>query len=66
VMQMSFANQLMAALYIRNKHDGLEKKVYGVPPETEKEIAKATLESLGIRIDAPSAEQKKYAKSWEL
>lgn len=66
VMQMSFANQLMAALYIRENYARLEKKVYGVPPETEREIANATLESLGIHIDEPSAEQIAYSKSWAL
>lgn len=66
VMQMSFANQFMAALYIRENHGRMEKKVYGVPPETEREIANATLESLGIRIDELSAEQIKYSKSWAL
>ena len=66
VMQMSFANQFMAALYIRENHTSLEKKVYGVPAETEREIASATLTSLGIKIDEPSAEQLKYATSWAL
>jgi len=66
VMQMSFANQFMAALYIRENHARMEKKVYGVPRETEREIANATLESLGIHIDEPSKEQIEYSKSWAL
>jgi adenosylhomocysteinase len=66
VMQMSFANQFMAALYIRKNHAKLGKRVYGVPPETEREIATATLASLGIRIDEPSREQIEYSKSWAL
>jgi adenosylhomocysteinase len=66
VMQMSFANQFMAALYIRKNHERLEKKVYDVPLETEQEIARAMLASIGVRIDQPTAEQMKYAKSWAL
>jgi len=66
VMQMSFANQFMAALYIRENHAKLENKVYGVPIETEREIANATLTSWGIRIDAPTKEQIEYSKSWAL
>jgi adenosylhomocysteinase len=66
VMQMSFANQFMAALYIRTNHERLEKKVYDVPIETEQEIARAMLASIGVRIDRPTPEQMKYAKSWAL
>lgn len=65
VMQMSFANQFMAALYIR-KNRGLEKKIYGVPAVTEREIALATLASWGISIDEPTKEQKEYGKSWAI
>jgi len=66
VMQMSFANQFMAALYIKENHGRMEKKVYGVPIETETEIANAMLSSLGIRIDGPTREQIEYSKSWAL
>lgn len=64
VMQMSFANQFMAAIYIHEKHADLQRKVYGVPAEIEEEIARAALMSLGITIGTQTEEQKKYAKSW--
>jgi len=66
VMQMSFADQFMAALYIRENHSNLTNSVYGVPKETETEIARAMLESVGISIDEPSEEQKKYGESWAI
>jgi len=64
VMQMSFANQFMAALYIKENHAKMERKVYGVPEETEREIARAALDSLGISIGEATQEQLEYAKSW--
>ncbi len=64
VMQMSFANQFMAALYVRKNQAKMERKVYGVPEEVEKEIAYATLDSLGIVISEPTEEQVEYSQSW--
>ena len=66
VMQMSFANQLLAAIRIRREHGKMEKKVYGVPAEVEDEVARAALKSMGIAIGSETAEQKEYAKSWKL
>ncbi len=66
VMQMSFANQFMAALYIRENRGKLENRVYDVPEKTEREIAFATLASLGISIDKPTKEQKDYAEGWAI
>jgi len=66
VMQMSFANQMMAAIRIHRDHDGMQKKVYGVPPELEDEVARAALRSMGISIGTQTREQKEYAKSWKL
>jgi adenosylhomocysteinase len=66
VMQMSFADQFMAALYIRKNHAKMAVAVHGVPEETEKEIARAMLESVGIKIDEPTEEQRKYGESWAL
>lgn len=65
VMQMSFANQFMAALRIRREHSKMEKKVYGVTNAEENEVAGAALESMGISIGTQTKEQKDYAKSWE-
>ncbi len=66
VMQMSFANQLMAAIRISKDHASMKKKVYGVPEELEREIARAALKSMGVTIGSPTKEQKEYAMSWEI
>ncbi len=66
VMQMSFANQFMATAYLKKNHGKMEHKVYDVPREIEEDIARATLDSLGISIDKPTKEQLTYAESWVL
>ncbi|MDE1857998.1 MAG: adenosylhomocysteinase [Thaumarchaeota archaeon] len=66
VMQMSFANQMMAAIRIHGEHDKMQKRVYGVPAELEDEVARAALKSMGISIGAQTREQREYAKSWEI
>ena len=66
VMQMSFANQMMAAIRIHGEHDKMQKRVYGVPPELEDEVARAALKSMGISIGSQTREQREYAKSWEI
>ena len=65
VMQMSFANQFLAALRVHRGHRDMEPKVYGVSKEDEEEVARAALKSMGVRIGAQTEEQRKYAKSWE-
>ncbi len=64
VMQMSFANQFMSALYVHQNRQKLKKEVIDVPLEIEKEIAMSTLDSLGISIGRPTRAQLKYAESW--
>jgi adenosylhomocysteinase len=64
VMQMSFANQFMAALYIRKNHAKMEKKVIAVPEDIDREVARAALDSLGITIGEATKEQLDYGKSW--
>ena len=66
VMQMSFANQMMAAIRIHRDHAKMERRVYGVPPELEDEVARAALKSMGISIGAQTEEQREYAKSWDI
>ena len=66
VMDMSFANQALAAEYIVKKGKKLEKKVYPVPREIDQEIARLKLEGMGIRIDRLTKEQEKYLASWEM
>ena len=64
VMDMSFANQALSAEYLVEKHASLEKKVYSVPEEMDREIARMKLESMGVKIDQLTVEQEKYLASW--
>jgi adenosylhomocysteinase len=66
VMDMSFANQALSAEYIAKEHLNMEKKVYPVPQEIDKEIARLKLKSMGIEIDTLTEEQEKYLSSWEM
>ncbi len=66
VMDMSFANQALSAEYLVKHHKRLERKVYPVPPEIDKEIARLKLAGMGLRIDKLTKEQQKYLASWEL
>jgi adenosylhomocysteinase len=65
VMDMSFANQAMAAAYIRKNHASLQKQVYSVPADIDREVARLKLDSMGVRIDALTAEQQTYLASWQ-
>lgn len=65
VMDMSFANQALAAQYIKENGDTLEPKVYTVPLEIDTKIAALKLESMGVTIDTLTEEQEKYLKSWK-
>jgi len=65
VMDMSFANQALSAEYILKNHDKLENKVYVIPENIDREIAKLKLKSMGIKIDKLTQEQKKYLSSWK-
>jgi adenosylhomocysteinase len=64
VMDMSFANQAMAAGYLAKNHKTLEKKVYDVPLEIDEEVASLKLSSMGIEIDTLTPAQVKYMASW--
>jgi adenosylhomocysteinase len=64
VMDMSFANQALAAAHLFENHDRLEKKVYAVPEAIDEEVARLKLESMGVRIDSLTPEQSKYLASW--
>jgi len=63
VMDMSFANQALAAEWVAQQHD-LEPGVYDQPAEIDESIAKLKLESMGIEIDVLTPEQEKYLRSW--
>jgi adenosylhomocysteinase len=66
VMDMSFANQAMAAEFVVKNHETLEKKVYSVSVETDQEIARLKLKALGMQIDTLTPEQAHYLSSWEM
>ncbi len=65
VMDMSFANQALCAEYVA-KSGKLETKVYVVPKEIDEKIAELKLQSMGIKIDVLTEEQKKYLSTWEM
>ncbi len=65
VMDMSFANQAMACSYLAQNHAGLDKKVYDVPEEIDRQIAQLKLDSMQISIDELTDEQRQYLDSWE-
>ncbi len=66
VMDMSFANQALAAEYIVAHGKKLDKKVYVVPEKIDNNIAALKLKSMGVKIDRLTPEQKKYLASWEM
>ncbi len=66
VMDMSFANQAIAAEYVVQNHAKLQKRVYSVPEKLDNLIASLKLKSMGVSIDRLTPEQKKYLASWEL
>jgi adenosylhomocysteinase len=65
VMDMSFANQALSCEWLKQNAPSLEKKVYPVPEEIDKEVASLKLETMGIRTDELTAEQTAYLASWE-
>jgi len=66
VMDMSFANQALAAEYVMKNYKKLEKKVYTIPEKIDQNIAALKLKSMGINIDRLTLEQKIYLTSWEM
>jgi adenosylhomocysteinase len=65
VMDMSFANQALAAEFMVKNHSLLEPKVYVVPEEIDREIARVKLMTMNAAIDTPTPEQVRYMSSWE-
>jgi len=64
IMDLSFSLQALSIEYIVNNKGKLENKVYDVPKEIDEMVAKIKLESLGIKIDELTEEQRKYLESW--
>lgn len=65
IMAMSFINQAFACEYLVRNKGKLKPGVHVLPAEMDNQIARLQLEAMGIRIDNPTAEQEKYAKSWK-
>lgn len=65
VMDMSFANQALSVEYLVKNADMLQNKVYPVPSEIDREIARIKLDAMNISIDTLTAEQLDYLNSWQ-
>jgi adenosylhomocysteinase len=65
VMDMSFANQALSVEWLVRQAAGLEPRVYPVPLEIDREVARLKLDAMGISIDALTEEQEEYLRSWE-
>lgn len=66
VMDMSFANQALCSEYIVKNSHKLKNTVHKVPTKIDESISKLKLNSIGVKIDNLTAEQKKYLSSWEI
>ncbi len=64
IMDMTFALQAMALKYVNENYKSIGSKVVNVPYETDEQVARFKLESLGVGIDTLTQEQKSYLDSW--
>ena len=60
IMDLSFAVQFFSAAHILHNHDKMENKVYLMPEEINNKIAEIKLDSIGVKFDTLTEEQKKY------
>lgn len=65
VMDMSFANQALGAEYVMKYHDTMENRVYTIPEDIDREIARLKLEAMGVQIDTLTTEQVAYLNQWQ-
>jgi len=65
VMDMSFANQALCLAHMVKNKGRLESKVYPVPEEIDKEVARLKLQAMGVEIDRLTPEQEGYLASWD-
>ena len=65
VMDMSFANQALAAEWIKDNYKNLESKVYTLPKSVDQKIAATKLKLMGGQLEILSDEQLNYLDSWE-
>jgi adenosylhomocysteinase len=64
IMDMSFANQSLSVEFLVARAGRLDPIVLSVPKEIDRRVAVLKLQSLGVRIDALTAEQQRYLDSW--
>lgn len=64
-MDMSFANQALSLEYLVKNAAKMERKVYSVPEEIDREIARLKLAAMGVEIDTLTPQQIAYLSSWE-
>ena len=65
VMDMSFANQALSCEWLAKNASTLDNKVYNVPEDIDREVARLKLETMGVRIDELTGEQQAYLEEWE-
>ena len=65
VMDMSFANQALAAEWIKENYKNLESKVYTLPKSVDQKIAATKLKLMGGQLEILSDDQLNYLDSWE-
>lgn len=66
VMDMSFANQALAAKYMTDNHSKLENTVYKLPDKIDTDIARRKLKAMNVKFDKLTKEQKEYLSSWQI
>jgi adenosylhomocysteinase len=65
VMDMSFANQALAAEWVVQNAASLEPRVYDVPRDIDREVARLKLHAMGVEIDTLTPDQEEYLHSWQ-
>lgn len=66
VMDMSFANQALSVRFLKEQADKLQDKVYSVPDEIDREIARLKLENMGYKIETLTPAQQQYLSSFDI
>ena len=65
IMDLSFALQTFAILYLLENHASMEPRVYTLPPEVDEKVAMMKLKSMNVRIDSLTEKQRRYLESWQ-
>ncbi|HEY8495802.1 MAG TPA: adenosylhomocysteinase [Limnochordales bacterium] len=65
VMDMSFANQALSVAWLVQQAGKLERKVYAVPEDIDREVARRKLASMGIELEELTPAQQEYLNSWQ-